>query len=189
MIYLEQGQSVAENEDLVVYDATGDYNDVDMVICAKRETPFEPYCRFEAQFIAYGGVVYAINDEKKLLEEIQKVDPDTAIAEETTDSMIDQQEDLDTRPKEEKIPEPDPEPQLEPDPVTESTPEEIIPDSAPAPSPEPDPIIVEPEVIPEEPPVDPIIESPIVEPEIIPEEIPDVSTSAGGGAELSGDVQ
>lgn len=173
MIYLEQGQNVAENEDLVVYDATGDYNDADMVICAKRETPFEPYCRFEAQFIAYGGVVYAINDEAKLLEEIQKIDPETTIAEETTDSMIGQQEDLETRPKEEN-PEPEPEPDVEP------TPEEVIP--------EPE-LIIESEVLPQETPVDPIIESPVVEPDPIVEETSDISTNAGGGAELTGDAQ
>jgi hypothetical protein len=101
MINLQQGQDVAENEDLVVYDATGDYNDNDMIICAKRETPYEPYCRFEAQFIAYGGIVYAISEEEKLLEEIQKIDPETTLAEETTDSMIEQQEDLESRPKSE----------------------------------------------------------------------------------------
>jgi outer membrane biosynthesis protein TonB len=184
MIYLEQGQNVAENEDLVVYDATGDYNDADMVICAKRETPFEPYCRFEAQFIAYGGVVYAINDEKKLLEEIQKVDPDTAIAEETTDSMIDQQEDLDTRPKEEKIPEPEAEPTPDPEPISEPDPvsDEPAPESA-----EPDTIINEP--APEDPAPVPTEEIPAPEPVPDPEPGSTVSDSAGGGAELTGDVQ
>ncbi len=181
MIYLEQGQQVAENEDLVVYDATGDYNDADMVICAKRETPFEPYCRFEAQFIAYGGVVYAINDEKKLLEEIQKVDPDTAIAEETPDSMIEQQEELETRPKDEEVSEPEPEP--EPDPVLE--PDPVVDNSAPESIPEP---VLE-ETVPEDPA--PIPTEEIPEPELVPDPEPEVtvSDSAGGGAELTGNIQ
>jgi hypothetical protein len=183
MINLQQGQDVAENEDLVVYDATGDYNDNDMIICAKRETPFEPYCRFEAQFIAYGGIVYAISEEEKLLEEIQKIDPETTLAEETTDSMIEQQEDLESRPKSES-PKPKPEPELQPDPVPESVPEETVPD----PVPEPDPI-VEPEIIPEEPPVDPVIENPIIEPEIIPESPPEIPLEIVQGVELTSDTQ
>lgn len=91
MINLQQGQSVAERDDLVVYESTGEYNDTDMVICALAETPSEPYCRLEAQFIAYGGLVYAISDEKQLLEEVQKIDPETTLAEETLDSAVGKQ--------------------------------------------------------------------------------------------------
>lgn len=91
MINLQQGQSVAERDDLVVYESTGEYNDADMVICALAETPAEPYCRLEAQFIAYGGLVYAISDEKQLLEEVQKIDPETTLSEETLDSAVGRQ--------------------------------------------------------------------------------------------------
>lgn len=91
MVNLQQGQSVAERDDLVVYESTGEYNDADMVICALAETPAEPYCRLEAQFIAYGGLVYAISDEKQLLEEVQKIDPETTLAEETLDSAVGKQ--------------------------------------------------------------------------------------------------
>lgn len=80
MIYLEKGQFVSENDDLVVCDLTGTYFDTDMVLCAKKDTPDEPYCKLEAKFIAYGGVVYAISDEKKLLEEVKKTDPGTLLS-------------------------------------------------------------------------------------------------------------
>lgn len=84
MIYLEKGQFVAENDDLVVCDLTDTYLDTDMVLCAKKDTPDEPYCKFEAKFIAYGGVVYAVSDEEKLLEEVKKNDPDTLLSVNTT---------------------------------------------------------------------------------------------------------
>ncbi len=79
MIYLEKGQKVKDRPDLVVYEQTGERNDSDMVICAKVETPDEPFCWLEAQYIEYGGLVYTINDEKELEKEILKFDPNTTI--------------------------------------------------------------------------------------------------------------
>lgn len=194
MIYLQQGQDVAENEDLVVYDATGDYNDNDMVICAKRETPNEPYCRFEAQFIAYGGIVYAISEEEKLLEEIQKIDPETTLAEETNDSMIEQQEDVSTRPTEDtpkqQQSEPDPTEEI---PTEETVMEETVPEVVPETAPEiiPEPVaeqtpetVIEPEII-TEPLANDTLE---VVPEIIPPAV-DISDSAGMGAQMTGNIQ
>ncbi len=79
MIYLEKGQKVFEKPELVVYEQTGERNDADMVICAKIETPEEPFCWLEAQYIAYGNVVYSISDDKELEKEILKMDPDSTI--------------------------------------------------------------------------------------------------------------
>lgn len=79
MIYLEKGQKLKDREDLVVYEATGERNDTDMVICAKVETPDEPFCWLEAQYITYGGLVYSISDDAELEKEILKIDPDSTI--------------------------------------------------------------------------------------------------------------
>ncbi len=79
MIYLEQGQKLFDRPELVVYEATGERADTDMVICAKAENPSEPFCWLEAQYIAYGGVVYKISDNKELEAEILKTDPDSTI--------------------------------------------------------------------------------------------------------------
>lgn len=88
MIYLEQGQKVLDRPELVVYEPTGERNDTDMVICAEAKNPSEPFCWLEAQYIAYGGVVYKISDEKELETEILKIDPDSTINDVATDPVI-----------------------------------------------------------------------------------------------------
>lgn len=87
MIYLEQGQKVLDRPELVVYEPTGERNDTDMVICAEAKNPGEPFCWLEAQYIAYGGVVYKISDEKELETEILKIDPDSSINEVALDPV------------------------------------------------------------------------------------------------------
>lgn len=86
MIHLDKGQIVKDRPEFVVYDETGDYNDSDMVRCAKTDNPFEPYCWYEAQYILYGGMVYSISDDTQLATEIAKIDPDTTIMEVAPDS-------------------------------------------------------------------------------------------------------
>lgn len=88
MIYLEQGQKVTDRPDLVVYEPTGERNDTDMVICAETKNPSEPFCWLEAQYIAYGGVVYKISDEKELEAEILKIDPDSTINDIATEPVV-----------------------------------------------------------------------------------------------------
>lgn len=75
MIFLTKGQVLRDNPGMVVYDPTGYYNDGDSVICASVGSPEEPVCRYEAKFIAYGGMVYSISDEDALMTEITKIDP------------------------------------------------------------------------------------------------------------------
>lgn len=87
MIYLEQGQKVFDRPELVVYEPTGERNDADMVICAEAKNPSEPFCWLEAQYIAYGGVVYKISDDKELETEILKMDPDSTFSELAVDPV------------------------------------------------------------------------------------------------------
>ncbi len=75
MIHLEKGQKLFDTEGMVVYDQTGFYNDGDSIICAMAFAPEEPVCRYEAQYIAYGNMVYNISDPAQLLEEVKKLDP------------------------------------------------------------------------------------------------------------------
>jgi hypothetical protein len=75
MVYLTKGQKLFENDAMVVYDQTGYYEDDASVICAMAFAPEEPVCRYEAKFVAYGGMVYAISEPEKLLEEVIKIDP------------------------------------------------------------------------------------------------------------------
>lgn len=88
MIHLDQGQTVAEHPELVVFDVTGDYDDHDMILCAKADDSSNPYCRFEAQFIAYGGVVYSISDDTQLTNVIDQMDPDNTLNDPTDNSLV-----------------------------------------------------------------------------------------------------
>lgn len=88
MIYLEQGQKVLDKPELVVYEATGERNDTDMVICAEATNPGEPFCWLEAQYIAYGGLVYKISDDKELESEILKIDPESTINDVAADPIV-----------------------------------------------------------------------------------------------------
>lgn len=89
MIYLTKGQPLADNAGLVVCDPTGYYNDGDSVACAPFHMPDEPIYRYEAKFIAYGGMVYEIADEDKLLEEVKKINPETLFGKNKEEVAVD----------------------------------------------------------------------------------------------------
>ncbi len=133
MIKLEKGQKVFDKPNLVVYETSGYYNDGDPVICALESNPEEPVCRFEAQFIAYGSMVYAVTDQKKLMDEILKMDPASLFGKTTEQVAVDQKlqkivpekPDENPEPTEEPTPEPEPEPTPEPEPEPEPTPEPV----------------------------------------------------------------
>ena len=154
MIKLEKGQKVFDKPNLVVYETSGYYNDGDPVICALESNPEEPVCRFEAQFIAYGSMVYAVTDQKKLMDEILKMDPASLFGKTTEQVAVDQKlqkivpEKPDENPEPTEEPTPEPEPEPEPEPAPEPTPEPI-PEPAPEPTPEP---------IPDPGPIDPPID-------------------------------
>jgi len=89
MIYLKKGQALFNNQGMVVLDPTGYYEDGATVVCAMFHSPDEPVCSYEAKYIAYGEQVYNITDEKMLIEEIKKIDPNTLIGKTKEDIMVD----------------------------------------------------------------------------------------------------
>lgn len=89
MIHLTKGQTLFENPTMVVYDPTGYYNDGDSVVCASVIAPEEPVCRYEAKFVAYGGMVYTIADPEKLMEEVIKIDPENLLGKNNEDVALD----------------------------------------------------------------------------------------------------
>lgn len=57
MITITKNQKVPEYDDLEVVSESGDYNDSDLILCAKiGET--EAVAQFEAKFIKYGNSAY-----------------------------------------------------------------------------------------------------------------------------------
>lgn len=89
MIFLTKGQPLVDNPGLVVCDPTGYYNDGDSIACAPYHMPDEPIYRYEAKFIAFGGMVYEITDEEKLLEEVKKLNPETLFGKNKEEVAID----------------------------------------------------------------------------------------------------
>ena len=79
MIHIEKNQKVYGHDEFIVLDSTADYNNDDLILCAHKDNPTAPYSKFEAQFVAYGGMVYKITDDNELLKEIQNIDPATLI--------------------------------------------------------------------------------------------------------------
>ncbi|GEM_PF-2568222 len=75
MIHIQKDQYVAENENLRVATATGDYEDVALIEFYDIANPDVIAGRFQAQYIRYGGMVYRFNDPKELGAEILLIDP------------------------------------------------------------------------------------------------------------------
>lgn len=124
MIYLKKGQALFNNEGMVVLDKTGYYEDGATVVCAMYHLPDEPVCSYEAKFIAYGDQVYTITDEKTLLEEIMKIDPNTLMGKTKEDIKVDKMvEEIETveNPTPEAIPDEEKEEEEEKiDPISET---------------------------------------------------------------------
>lgn len=89
MILLTKGQPLFDNPNMVVYDATGYYEDGGSVVCASTIAPEEPLARYEAKFIAYGGIVYTITDPEQLMAEVLKIDPVSLFGKTNEQSAID----------------------------------------------------------------------------------------------------
>jgi hypothetical protein len=75
MIHIDQNQKVAENENLIVSTATGDYADNALIEFVDLTKPNIIAGSFEAQYIKYGGLVYRFNNHQDLGAEILKIDP------------------------------------------------------------------------------------------------------------------
>lgn len=149
MIYLKKGQVLKDNPTLVVYDSTGYYRDEDSIICSSVILPEEPVCRFEAKFVAYGGIVYSISNPEELMAEVLKIDPETLFGK-TNDNIAVDKMVQDIVPQESGVVEQDI-PQQE-----EVVPEETIPEEeTPTEEIPPPPEII----IPEEPITPPIIDN------------------------------
>lgn len=74
MIHIEKDQKVAENEELRVATATGDYEDNALIEFYNVNESNVVAGAFAAQFIKYGSLVYKFNDPKELGVEILKID-------------------------------------------------------------------------------------------------------------------
>jgi hypothetical protein len=89
MIYLKKGQPLFDNPGMVVYDATGYYNDGDSIICAPVFAPEEPACRYEAQYIAYGGIIYSVSDPDELMKQVLAIDPKSLFGKDSKQVAVD----------------------------------------------------------------------------------------------------
>ena len=90
MIFLTKGQQLIEQPGLVVYDPTGYYEDDATITCASVLAPNEPLFKYEAKFVAYGGMVYAITDEEKLMKEVTKLDIKSLFGKKRTELSADE---------------------------------------------------------------------------------------------------
>ena len=89
MIYLKKGQTLLDNPGMVVYDSTGYYNDGDSIVCAPIFAPEEPACRYEAQYIAYGGMIYSVSDQDELMKKILEIDPKSLFGKDSQQVAVD----------------------------------------------------------------------------------------------------
>lgn len=174
MILLTKGQPLYDNPSMVVYDATGYYEDGTSVICASALAPEEPLCRYEAKFVAYGGMVYTITDPEQLMAEVLKIDPQSLFGktneQAVVDTMVEKIETIEspevtateTTTPQTIEPEPQPTPTIEPTPEPTPTPEPPAPTPAPQPTPTPEPTPA--------PAVEPVVETPTLVEVIAPTE-------------------
>ena len=170
MILITKGQPLYDNPGMVVYDATGYYEDGTSIVCAAATAPEEPLVRYEAKFVAYGGMVYTITDPEQLMAEVVKIDPQSLFGK-TNEQMVvnDMVQTIETIESPEVPGQTEaPETPLEPTPEpieTPTTPEPTpTPEPAPTPTPEPAPTPeVQPAPTPEPTPapiIEPVVETP-----------------------------
>lgn len=160
MILLTKGQPLFDNPSMVVYDTTGYYEDGSSVVCASALTPEEPLARYEAKFIAYGGMVYTITDPDQLMAEVLKIDPQSLFGKTNEQAVVDElvekietiespelpTETIETPTTIEETPEPvEPlttsEPTPEPESETTPVPQQVTPTPGPNPAPAVEPAI------------------------------------------------
>ncbi len=77
MIHIIKDQIIAENENLRVATATGDYEDTALIEFYDIKNPDFIAGAFQAQFIIYGGLVYLYNDHIELGNTILEIDPNS----------------------------------------------------------------------------------------------------------------
>lgn len=90
MIFLKKGQNLIDHPGLVIYDPTGYYEDDATITCASVLAPDEPLFRYEAKFVAYGGMVYAITNEEELMKQVMKLDTKTLFGKKRSELSADE---------------------------------------------------------------------------------------------------
>ena len=164
MIHIEQYQKVSGKDDLQVVTPTGDYNEEDLLECALSSNLSNPICMLQAQYVAFGSMVYQ-QDEVLSNEQVSAL-----LSGEPAEDVIGNEDLIEGKGIVTQT--------VEPKTVTATSPApENIPEKAPTPEPIPE---VAPEVIPE--PVPEPASEPIVTPEttidpgvtITPENISDI---------------
>ncbi len=77
MITISKGDHVAGLPDLIVSSASGEYADVDLILCARRDAPNFDAAMYQAQFIRYGEIVYQHETPEALGAAIIAIDPES----------------------------------------------------------------------------------------------------------------
>ena len=76
MIIIQKGQSTKEDKNVVVVSASGTYSDYDLIVCEDITDPTRPQMSFQAQYIAYGPMIYQFGDRfEELGKELLVLDP------------------------------------------------------------------------------------------------------------------
>lgn len=77
MIYIEQGQKIADHEHLKVKSPSGEYDDYALIEFSNVKDGGRIVGSFQAQYVKYGGLVYRFNEVKELGEAILAIDPES----------------------------------------------------------------------------------------------------------------
>lgn len=78
MVPITKELQIAENPDLVVHSAEGEYADSDLILCARRDNPSLPVAQMQAQYVKYGPVVYQFNTPEELGAALFVLDPESS---------------------------------------------------------------------------------------------------------------
>lgn len=77
MVPITKGDRVPEAEDLIISAESGDYNDVDLILCAQSSEPEVPTAMYQAQYLRYGNLVYQMDTPEALGAAIVAIEPNS----------------------------------------------------------------------------------------------------------------
>lgn len=83
MVPITKGQVLKDEAMMVVASDDGQYGDSDLIMCAHKDAPDVPTAMFQAQYVAYGGIVYRFNTPEELGKAVLALDPGA-----TLDSVV-----------------------------------------------------------------------------------------------------
>jgi hypothetical protein len=75
MVPITKGQPVKDDDSMVVVSDNGQYGDADLIMCAHKDAPDVPTAMLQAQYVAYGGIVYRYNTPEELGKAVFALDP------------------------------------------------------------------------------------------------------------------